>query len=200
MIHQILKDKKIVLASSSPRRKEIFKLMGIKYIQKSADVDESIMDNDHVNPRQFVTRQSLNKCKEVSVQMDMDCVVVAADTIVYLNKEILGKPVSHDEAFFFLKKLSGKNHAVYTGITIKFRNIFYSQTEKTSVTFKNMSDSEIREYLATGEPMDKAGAYGIQGYGAQFIEKISGCYFNVMGFPIHRFYCLLEEIVEKNKK
>jgi len=196
MIHQLLKDKKIVLASASPRRKEILKLIGLKYLQKSADIDEPLLDSDHLNPRQFVIKHSLNKCKAVAEKKDLDCLIVAADTIVYLNKQILGKPINNDEAISFLKKLSGKTHHVYTGITIRYKNQFFSQTEKTSVTFKHLSDKEIVDYILTQEPLDKAGAYGIQGFGSQFIEKINGCYFNVMGFPVFRFYSLIEEIIK----
>lgn len=194
MIHNILSDKKIVLASESPRRKELFKLLGLKFIQKSADIDESIHHTDHVNPRNFVIKTSLKKCEAVAKKMDQDCVIIAADTIVYYKKEILGKPESIEQAKLYLSRLSGNTHAVYTGISLYYKRRYYHAVEKTSVTFKSLTDQEISDYILTGEPMDKAGAYGIQGYGSQLIEKVNGCYFNVMGFPVYCFYTLLNQI------
>ena len=140
MIHNALKGKKIVLASASPRRKELFKLMGIKCIQVSSDVDETIMPDDHLNPRKYVLAQSLKKCKAISAKMDPDCIVVAADTIVYFDKTILGKPVDEEEARTFLYRLSDNTHYVYTGITVHYNNFYYSDVEKTSVTFNKLTE------------------------------------------------------------
>jgi len=194
MIHHLLKNIHVVLASESPRRKELFKLLGIKFIQKKADIDETILPADHLNPRQYVCRLAIKKCQTIAEEMDQDCLIVAADTIVYHKKHILGKPENEAMAFDYLNALSEHTHAVYTGICVRYKMKNYTSVEKTSVSFKKMSEQEIRDYIATGEPMDKAGAYGIQGYGAQFIEKVNGCYFNVMGFPVHQFYCLLEKM------
>lgn len=199
MIHQILSNKKVVLASESPRRKEIFKLLGLKFLQKSADVDESIHPSDHVNPRNFVIKTSFLKCEDVAKKMDQDCVIIAADTIVYYKKEILGKPESKDQARSYLSRLSGNTHAVYTGISVYYKRKYYHAVEKTSVTFKTLSEKEITDYIQTGEPLDKAGAYGIQGFGAQLVEKINGCYFNVMGFPVFCFYTLLNQLENEIK-
>ncbi len=200
MIHNLLKGKKIVLASASPRRKELFKLMGLKYIQVSADVDESVFPQDHSNPRKFVLTQSSKKCKEIVSRMDHDCIVIAADTIVYHDKKILGKPYDEEEAEKFLRHLSGKTHQVYTGVTIFYKQNYISDVEKTYVTFKELSEKEIKEYIMTQEPIDKAGAYGIQGFGCQFVSKINGCYFNVMGFPINLFYNMLQNIKLKGQE
>lgn len=172
-------------------------MMGLKYIQVSADVDESIFPQDHANPRKFALAQSVKKCREIVSKMDYDCVVVAADTIVYHDKTILGKPYDEQEAKEFLVRLSGQTHQVYTGITVYYKHRFVSEAEKTSVTFKELSDREIEEYVSTHEPLDKAGAYGIQGFGGQFVQKINGCYFNVMGFPVSLFYEILNKMFMK---
>jgi septum formation protein len=122
---------------------------------------------------------------------------VDADTIVVAGKHILGKPADSDQAREFLRILSGKRHRVITGLTLFNGETGKTLTgeEETAVTFNKLSDEEINQYIATGEPFDKAGAYGIQGYAAQFVRKISGCYFNVVGFPIALFYGMLKEDV-----
>lgn len=194
MLHNLLKNRKIILASASPRRKEILDLVGVKYLQLPADVDETILPSDHINPKRYASRIALLKCKEISKLNDKNCLVISADTIVYFNKAILGKPKNHDEVYEYLKQLSGNTHIVYTGICLSYQNKFYSAVAKTSVSFKVLENDEIRQYIETGEPNDKAGAYGIQGYGSQFITKINGCYFNVMGFPVNLFLSLLKEI------
>lgn len=191
MIHTLLKGKKVVLASASPRRKDLFKLIGIKAIQMPAHIDESIV---YKNPGKLVISHAFEKAKKIEKKVDYDCLIVAADTIVYLDKEILGKPSDVYQTAEYLTKLSGNFHDVYTGITIAYKNRIYSNFEKTRVEFNKLKSSEIEEYIKTREPFDKAGAYGIQGYGSQFIKKISGCYFNVMGFPVSLFYQMLKEI------
>ena len=195
MIHTMLNNKKVILASASPRRKEILKLVGINFIQIPADVDETILLSDHSNPKRFVKKITMQKCKTVYEKLDSDCIVIAADTIVYSNKKILGKPKNQQEAIIYLKQLSGKKHIVYTGIAIAYDFRYVYDVAKTYVTFKNLSDEEISEYISCKEPMDKAGAYGIQGLGAQFVENISGCYFNVMGLPINIFYNLISSLI-----
>ena len=191
----MLNNKKVILASASPRRKEILKLVGINFIQIPADVDETILLSDHSNPKRFVKKITMQKCKTVYEKLDSDCIVIAADTIVYSNKKILGKPKNQQEAIIYLKQLSGKKHIVYTGIAIAYDFRYVYDVAKTYVTFKNLSDEEISEYISCKEPMDKAGAYGIQGLGAQFVENISGCYFNVMGLPINIFYNLISSLI-----
>ncbi len=169
-------------------------MLDIKFLQKKSVADETIHAEDHQNPRQYVCRIASEKCKNIADEMDRDCLIIAADTIVYHEQQILGKPINETAALDYLSLLSGKTHAVYTAICIRYKAMQYSVVERTSVTFKKLTEQEIRDYIATGEPMDKAGAYGIQGYGSQFVKKINGCYFNVMGFPIHKFYQLIEKI------
>lgn len=192
----MLKGKKIVLASASPRRQKLFKMIGLNALKLPSMVDER---NNWKNPAKFVMAAAEKKALSVAKTMDRDCVIVAADTIVYHNHNILGKPTDRYEAADFLKELSGNEHFVYTGVCIiSSCSPLKKETnfEKTKVVFKELSNKEISDYIETKEPMDKAGAYGIQGFGSQFIKKISGCYFNVMGFPIPLFYKMLEKIFQ----
>lgn len=191
MIHTILHNRKVILASSSPRRKQLFKMLGLRVLHKPAHIDEDI---NIKSPSKHVTFLAAEKASQVAKTMDADCVVVGADTIVYHNKEILSKPENRYQAADFLTRLSGKSHYVYTGISVCYKRKCFTDYEKTLVTFDKLTAQEICDYLETAEPDDKAGAYGIQGYGSQFITKINGCYFNVMGFPVNRFYQLLQRI------
>ncbi|MDY6915288.1 MAG: Maf family protein [Candidatus Cloacimonadota bacterium] len=192
MIHNLLKNKKVILASASPRRKEIFKLLGIKALQQSAAIDETIFTN---NPRKLVKTHALDKARTVATKYGSECFTIGSDTIVYHQKEILFKPQDRYEAADFLCRLSGDYHYVYTGVAVCYKNKEFTTYDKTKVEFKIITAEEIEEYIKTGEPMDKAGAYGIQGYGSQFIRNLNGCYFNVMGFPINKFYEMLKEIL-----
>jgi len=196
MLDKLLKDINIVLASKSPRRIALLEMLNIKFLHIESTADETINEQDHKNPRRYACRVASDKCNNISKDMFPNCLIIAADTIVYHNKQILGKPNSEDTAFAYLSSLSGDTHTVYTAICISYKAKRYSAVERTNVVFKKLSEQEIRDYIATGEPMDKAGAYGIQGYGSQFIEKINGCYFNVMGFPINKFYQLIEQILK----
>jgi nucleoside triphosphate pyrophosphatase len=193
MIHNLLKNIPIVLASSSPRRKEIFELIGLKALQVPANTKEEMLP---VSPAKLVATHSLEKARAVKAMVDSDCLIVAADTIVYHNHVILGKPEDPMQAAEYLTLLSGDNHYVYTGITIYYKNSYYKRFTRSRVEFKTLTSREIEDYIMTKEPLDKAGAYGIQGYGSQFIKKISGCYFNVMGFPVSLFYNMLKEILK----
>ena len=188
MIHKILQNKRVVLASLSPRRREIFGQMGLKVLYKPADIDENI---EVKNPRQYVITLARLKAVSVAKKMDPDCVVVAADTVVYLDNEILNKPENDYQAAYYLSLLSGQTHYVYTGLAVHFRGRCYTDYARTAVTFKELLAQEISDYIETRETVDKAGAYGIQGYGSQFITRVVGCYFNVMGFPVAKFYELL---------
>lgn len=190
MLHNYLKGKKIVLASASPRRVEIFKMLGIKALQKVANVEE---EHKFKNPGKIVCNNARIKAESVAANMPSDCVVVGGDTIVYHNSKVLGKPRDEAEAKSHLLALSDDTHIVYSGLAIKYKNQVYTGFEKTKVTFKKLAESEIDEYIKTKEPLDKAGAYGIQGYGSQFVQKINGCYFNVMGFPVALFYNILAQ-------
>ncbi len=192
MIHTLLEGRKVVLASASPRRKTIFEMIGVKTLIHPSHIDETIV---YKQPRRSAIGHAREKAEAVARIMDPDCIVVAADTIVYLDGEILNKPISTDQAVEYLKRLSGNTHSVYTGVCVTrgIREVY--DCERTSVTFKELSDTEIQQYLETQEPFDKAGAYGIQGYGSQFISKLNGCYFNVMGFPVHLFQKMLHQLL-----
>ncbi|MFO8144174.1 MAG: Maf family protein [Candidatus Syntrophosphaera sp.] len=195
MIHTILQDKKVVLASASPRRKTLFTMLGLKPLIIPADIHEPITREA---PYVQVMRHAKNKALKVASRLDTESIVIGADTMVMLDKEILGKPESNDQAAQFLRLLSGKTHKVYTGICVCWRNQCETRYERSLVRFAPLSDNEIEEYIQTGEPMDKAGAYGIQGHGSQFIQRIQGCYFNVMGFPIRLFYKMIKEMLQGN--
>ncbi len=195
MIHTILHDKKVVLASASPRRKSLFRMLGLKPLIIPADIHEPVTREA---PRLQAMKHARNKALKVASKLDAESVVVSADTIVVLDGEILGKPANVDQAAEYLRRLSGRTHKVYTGICVCWRKRCQTSYARSSVEFAPLSDEEIKEYLDTHEPFDKAGAYGIQGHGSQFIKRIQGCYFNVMGFPIKTFYDLLNDMFSDN--
>lgn len=185
----------IYLASQSPRRKSLLKQIGLEFKTFSVDLDEEILDGEH--PIKTVTRLSLEKLK-LAETMVSDGIIITADTIVVIDGNIIGKPRTLSEAKNILKNLSGKTHFVYTGYSVKNipKNKLITDYRKTSVTFRELSNSEINDYVKTGSPMDKAGAYGIQDdYGALFISKISGCYYNVMGLPLSKVFLSLKEVM-----
>ena len=175
--------RKIILASSSPRRKELLELVGIPFNIHPSDVIEK-MDDD-LEPSQIVEQLALQKAKDVAKYYDEE-IIIGADTIVVLQGQILGKPINEEDAFRILKQLQGKPHLVYSGIALIDSKTGRSQTnhQVTKVFMSSLTDEEILSYIQTKEPMDKAGAYGIQGIGAIFIEKIEGDYFNVVGLPL----------------
>ena len=169
----------LILASKSPRRKELLSLITKDFMAVSRDVDETIPDC--MTPENAVLY--LSRIKAEPFMNDND-VIIGADTIVVLNGKILGKPADEEEAFAMLKELSGKEHFVYTGVTLISPQGKKSFFKETKVKFYELSDGEISTYIKTGECLDKAGAYGIQGYGSLFVEKIDGDYFNVVGLPV----------------
>ncbi len=180
----------IILASSSPRRKELLAQIGIKdYRILSPNVDEDI-DRD-MPPDQLVEELSHRKAMAIRAQMGEEALIIAADTVVSLEGEVLGKPVDKTDAFRMLSALSGNRHQVYTGLTVLRGPRKITGHEATSVTFRELESQEIMDYIATEEPMDKAGAYGIQGVGAVLISHIEGDYFNVMGLPVYRLSRIL---------
>ena len=182
----------IILASQSPRRKELLGQMGLKGFKiTSPDVDETV--DEHLHPAQVVEELSLRKAKAVAAEADEDDIIIAADTVVALEGTVLGKPADEGDAFTMLSALSGNRHYVYTGITVIRGDKTVTQHEVTTVTFRDMDPQEIENYISTGEPMDKAGAYGIQGLGALFVSNIDGDYFNVMGLPVYRLGRVLAE-------
>ena len=175
----------IILASQSPRRKELLSQMGLRGFKiTSPEVDETV--DEHMPPAQVVEELSRRKALAVARHADRDDLIIAADTVVALEGAVLGKPADQREAFAMLSALSGNRHYVYTGLTVIQGDQVVTQHECTTVTFRELEPEEISHYIATGEPMDKAGAYGIQGLGAMLVSGIEGDYFNVVGLPIFR--------------
>lgn len=180
----------LILASQSPRRRELLGLFGIPFAVRVADIDET-MDPDKP-PFDEVARVS--RCKALAVDRGPEDVVIAADTIVVVGGRVLGKPHSEEEAAHMLRLLSGRDHQVMTGVCVLRGGEERVFTEVTDLHFRDLTDSEIRRYIATGEPMDKAGSYGIQGGAALFCEKMAGDYYNVMGLPVCRLGQVLKEL------
>lgn len=180
----------LILASQSPRRKELLTLFHIPFIIRIADIDETM--DPTKDPAEEVARVS--KAKAFAVPRQENDVVIAADTIVVLEDQILGKPADPQQAEAMLTALSGRDHQVMTGVTVLRGDRCLTCTEITDIHFRPLSQEEIRRYVATGEPMDKAGAYGIQGGAALFAEKLQGDYYNVMGLPVCRLFLMLREI------
>ena len=172
-----------ILASMSPRRKELLKLAGLEFETIPSDVDETLQPE--LTPHQQVMALAHLKAETVAKNHPDKC-VIASDTIVVLDNEILGKPIDESDAAVMLKKLSAKSHQVMTAVTIMHGNRQISHTfiHVTDVEFYDMSDEWIADYVKTGEPMDKAGAYGIQGLGFELVKRIDGDYYSVMGLPI----------------
>ena len=171
----------LILASKSPRRKELMEYIGEEFKITSAQVDESY--DESLSPAQVV--EFLSSIKAMPFKNEKD-IVIGADTVVAIDGKILGKPKDESDAFLMLKTLSGREHRVYTGVTLIKGEEIKTFSVETKVYFYHLTDSEIKEYIKTGEPMDKAGAYGIQGKGCLLIEKIDGDYFNVVGLPVSR--------------
>jgi len=192
MIHNLLDGKMLILASASPRRKIIFEMIGLNALIVPASISEKHIYN---NPIKLVKYHASEKTEAVSSSFDQNCLIVGADTIVFQNGRILGKPQDKLNAAQYLSDLSGRTHYVYTGVAISYKQRLIIDYSRSKVEFKQLSAREIEEYIKTGEPLDKAGAYGIQGYGSQFIKRISGCYYNVMGFPVFLFYDMLKRLL-----
>ena len=180
----------LILASQSPRRRELLGLFRRPFAVQVADIDET-MDNT-LPPYDEVARVS--RAKAEAIAREKDDIVVAADTIVVCAGQTLGKPRTEAEAAEMLRLLSGRDHQVMTGMTVLRGDRAVTCTEVTDIHFRELSDKEIECYIATGEPMDKAGSYGIQGGAALFAERMVGDYYNVMGLPVCRLYEILSEI------
>lgn len=186
---------KIYLASRSPRRRKLLKQLGLKFNSFSVDLHEEILNGEH--PIQTVKRLALHK-SDAAITKVKNGIVITADTIVVLNKVVIGKPKNQKDASGILSKLSGRTHSVYTGFVVKNLDNKKCVTdyEKTEVTFRKLSPKEIRDYIKTGSPMDKAGAYGIQDdFGAVFVKRIDGCYYNVVGLPLAKIYKSLIDVL-----
>jgi septum formation protein len=185
----------IILASGSPRRKKLLKQLNLKFKVLRVDVDESFKVGE--KPLQIVKRLSKSKLDK-AIETKAKGIIITADTIVTLNGKVMGKPRNEIDAEKMLKTLSGNTHTVYTGFSIcnTINGKMLTDYEKTLVTFTKLTIKEIREYIAGGSPMDKAGAYGIQDdYGAVFIKKINGCYYNVVGLPLTKLYKSLLKVI-----
>lgn len=185
--------KKIILASASPRRKELISLIADDVIIRPADCDEALPDG--IGAREAVEYLSEIKNKAAREISQKDELVISADTVVSVDDEILGKPVDKDDARRMIKLLSGKLHQVYTGVTISLGDKSVTFSEKTDVEFYPLTDEEIEVYISSKEPYDKAGAYGIQGKASLLVKGIVGDYFNVVGFPVSRLKRELEKFL-----
>ena len=181
---------KIILASQSPRRRELLALMGLEFTVVTSDVEERPPQNTTVDA--YVRALALQKAEAVASQHPDDC-VIGADTVVYLDGDILGKPHTPENAKKYLSRMQGRKHTVYTGVAVAAHGRVHVEAEMTRVHFREITDAEIDAYIATGEPMDKAGAYGAQGRGAVFVRGIDGDFFNVMGLPLCRLDSMLKE-------
>lgn len=189
---EILNKEKLILASASPRRRELLDQVGVKYEVIPSNVEEHIEDIDGT-PTDKAEKLAYLKAREVAAKLD-DCLVLGADTIVVIDNEILGKPKDLDDAKSMLNKLSGREHKVITGVALidTKKNVEVISHETTSVKFRELTSRMINSYLATQEPMGKAGAYAIQGFGSLLVEGINGCYSNVVGLPLTRLSKMVE--------
>ena len=177
----------LILASQSPRRKALLELFRVPFTVRVADIDETM---DPQKPA-FDEVARVSRAKAEAIPRDPEDTVIAADTIVVCNGQVLGKPVDRQDAYRMLRLLSGRDHQVMTGLTVLQGDTCTVCTEVTDLHFRELTDREILSYIDSGEPMDKAGAYGIQGGAALFCERISGDYYNVMGLPVCRLWQIL---------
>jgi septum formation protein len=179
---------RVVLASASPRRRELLALVGIEHDVRPTNIDESYLAGEI--PREHAERLAREKACALELS---DAVTIGSDTIVVVDGDVLGKPRDRDHAHAMLRRLSGRSHVVMTGVAVRWQGKIVSGLEEVGVTFRMLSDDDIERYIATGEPMDKAGAYGIQGYGATIVERVEGDYFAVMGLALNLLVRLLRQ-------
>lgn len=182
---------RVVLASASPRRRQLLNLIGIEHEVRPANIDESMRTREA--PRRHAERLAREKATAIATR-DPDLITIGADTVVVINRKVLGKPKDKAEAAHMLSQLSGREHTVITAVAVARGKKLRSSIEEVRVKFRRLREDEIEAYVATGEPMDKAGAYGIQGYGATIVECIDGDYFAVMGLPLVRLTVLLRDL------
>ena len=183
---------KVILASASPRRSELLRTLGLQFEVRPAQGEEH--PEPGLSAGETAKRLSHAKCLEVAAVSEPDAVVIAADTVVSLDDQILGKPADAADAKRMLRALSGRDHRVYTGVTVASGGRVLSDFEETIVHFRALTEREIDAYIETGEPMDKAGAYGIQGRASLFVRGIEGDYFNVVGLPLCKLGQMLNEL------
>jgi septum formation protein len=181
----------VILASQSPRRRELLTLVGIEHAVQPADIDEAYLAGE--TPRIHCERLAREKAQVVA-KRHWEALVIGSDTIVVVDGDVLGKPRDESHAAEMLRRLSGRAHVVITAVAVQWRGAEHSAVEQVGVTFHELSSDDIRAYVATGEPMDKAGAYGIQGYGATIVQRVDGDYFAVMGLPLQRLVRLMGDL------
>ena len=181
----------MILASQSPRRRELLALVGIPHEVRPADIDETYLPGEP--PRDHAERLAREKTAAIAAA-EPEALVIGSDTIVVVDGDVLGKPAQAEEAGRMIARLAGRTHTVMTGVAVAWRGQTRSAVEEVDVTFHPLSAREIAEYVATREPMDKAGAYGIQGYGATIVARVDGDYFAVMGLPLQRLVRLLGDV------
>ena len=177
---------RVILASQSPRRRELLSLIGIPHEVRPADIDERYVAGE--KPHEHAERLARDKAAAI---LEPEAVVIGSDTIVVVGGHVLGKPKDESDAARMLRHLSGRSHTVITAVAVAWKDRVESGVEEVEVTFHALSDADISAYIATREPMDKAGAYGIQGFGATIVARVNGDYFAVMGLPLQRLVLLL---------
>lgn len=182
---------RVILASASPRRRELLRLVGIDHEIRPADIDESYLPGER--PNAHAERLARGKAETIASVAGPEVVTIGSDTIVVVDGDVLGKPRDRQHAKEMLRRLSGRSHVVMTGVAVAWRGQTLSGVEEVGVTFRDLSDDEIDLYIDTGEPMDKAGAYGIQGFGATIVARVDGDYFAVMGLALNRLARLLRD-------
>lgn len=182
---------KVILASGSPRRRQLLDLIGIEHEVSPSNIDEKMRPRE--TPRRYAERLAREKASAVATR-NPETLTIAADTIVVVNRRVLEKPLDDDDARRMLSMLSGREHTVITAVAVARGRKLRSAVEEVKVKFRRLREDEIDAYVATGEPMDKAGAYGIQGYGATIVECVDGDYFAVMGLPLARLVMLMRDL------
>ncbi|XP_031636838.1 uncharacterized protein LOC116349500 [Contarinia nasturtii] len=203
-----LNSKRIVLASSSPRRKELLKIIGLNVESCASTFEENLDPKDFNSFSEFVEETALQKVLEVTNRLDAEAeidgkskadIVIGADTMVALNGEMYGKPKNKEDAIETLNKLNGKTNVVFTGVAIKYGDHIEKFTESTEVQFGKLTTEQIQAYVDTGEPLDKAGSYGIQHIGSTLVERINGDFFTVIGLPVYRLSFTLHKLYKELK-
>mgnify|MGYP001558937733 CR=1 FL=1 len=191
---------KLILASSSPRRAEVLADAGFTFEVVAARVDELRQTGEQAEA--YVRRLAEAKARAVAGGVSPPAIVIAADTVVVMNGEVLGKPASAEDAAQMLRRLGGRSHQVLTGLAVLriLGGAARVEVETTQVTFAPLTETEIEAYVVSGEPLDKAGAYAIQGRGGRFVARVEGCYFNVVGLPLARLYRMLSEMGWKESR
>jgi septum formation protein len=182
---------RVILASQSPRRRELLALVGIAHEVRPADIDETYLAGEQ--PPAHAERLARGKCAVIAGR-EPDALVIGSDTIVVVDGDVLGKPIDEADAARMLRRLSGRSHVVVTAVAVAWRGETRSAVEEVNVTFHSLDDGDIEAYIATREPMDKAGAYGIQGYGATIVARVDGDYFAVMGLPLQLLVRVMREL------